>query len=72
MICISKEINRKKFIVCSLYYHVCSGRCTKSVRGWWLIGQSGDSGQNTVFKANSRQYNPFFSFLLGKNENKNS
>jgi hypothetical protein len=29
------------------------------VRRWQFIGQGGDQGQNTVFKAYSRQYNPF-------------
>jgi len=35
------------------------GGSRKSVRRWQFIGQGGDHGQNTVFKAYSRQYNPF-------------
>jgi hypothetical protein len=37
-----------------------SGGSRKSVRGWHFIQGGGDHGEKVVFKAHSRQYNPYF------------
>ena len=44
-----------------------SGGSRKSVRGWRFLAEGGGYSQKTRFKAESRHYNLFFSFLLWKN-----